>query len=333
MTDNAMRVRKRWIKNIFALSLIVVLFYLVDWRELSGAFSNLSFAAVFLLLAVSILLVYASAMKWSYFLEALSRRVSVFSLFSLYIVGYFVNLLVPSYIGGDALRSYYVGRRVGQHEALTATILERYTGLAAMLLLALVCMWFSRLVTWQIKLAIAALALAVAAVTSLALSPRALAFFGRITQFKDSVRHLERIQSGFHLVRSDKKLLLKAMALSFLYHGFTVFNTVVAAWAVGWHNPPWAELFVVLPVILLIGSLPLTPSGLGLQEGAFFYFLQGIGASPAEALGVAVLLRAKSYCLALAGGVVWLTIPRHERSRETVGSSSAEEELRPCPPP
>ena len=93
-----------------------------------------------------------------------------------------------------------------------------------------------------------------------------------------------------------------------MYHTVTVVNTLAAAAAVGWSQPPVAELFVVLPLILLVGALPLTPNGLGIQEGAFFFFLCAVGASPAQALGVALVLRAKSYVLALFGWLVWLTL-------------------------
>jgi len=315
-----MKVSKRLLKNFAAAAIIALLFFLTDLRELMRAFSHLTFSAVFLLLLISVLLIYTSALKWSLFLAALSRKVPVARLFCLYLVGYFVNLIVPSYVGGDAVRSFYVGRQVGQHEAFTATILERYTGLVAMLFLALVCMWVSTLVTWQIKVALVVVTTALIVVTLLALSKSTLAYMRRFKPLMDVVHHLERIQEGFHLVQRDWVLLLKALLLSFIYHAFTVINTAVAGWAVGWQNPALEELFVVLPIVLLIGSLPLSPSGLGIQEGAFFYFLQGIGASPAEALGVGLILRAKSYLVALLGGLFWLAIPKEERQRKAPSS-------------
>jgi len=53
---------------------------------------------------------------------------------------------------------------------------------------------------------------------------------------------------------------------------------------------------------------PLTPSGLGLQEGAFLFLLQRIGASHAQGLGVGLVLRAKVMLVAVIGGVLWLRV-------------------------
>ena len=64
----------------------------------------------------------------------------VLHLFNLYLVGYFVNLFMPSYLGGDLVRSWYAGKEIGQHEALAATILERYTGFVAMIVLAILAL-------------------------------------------------------------------------------------------------------------------------------------------------------------------------------------------------
>ena len=83
---------------------------------------------------------------------------------------------------------------------------------------------------------------------------------------------------------------------------------VVAAQAVGWENPPVWDLFVVLPLILLLAALPVAPSGLGLQEGAFYFFLHAVGANSGQALGVGIVLRAKSYAIAILGGLVWLRL-------------------------
>ena len=123
------------------------------------------------------------------------------------------------------------------------------------------------------------------------------------------------MQQCLFLVKKKPQLLLKALALSFLFHSFTVFNTMATGWAIGWQAPPFLDLFVVLPLILVISALPLTPQGLGIQEGAFYFFLQHVGASPQQALSIALVLRAKTYVLALCGGVVllWRMFRNHER--------------------
>lgn len=299
--------RGRVLRCILAGLVCFALIVAVDLRSLSEALGKLTLPVFLWLMLISVLLIYISALKWRLFLEGLQRESSAIRLFNLYLVGYFVNLLVPSYVGGDAVRSWYAGKRVGQHEALAATVLERYTGLVAMVVLAFASIWVVDGVTWQIKLAVAVLTVGVVGLTALALSPRLMAW---APQARNFAAHLARVREALLVLLRNRRLLVKTMALSFLFHSFTVVNTIAAGHAVGWTNPPVLDLFTVLPLVLLIGSLPLTPSGLGLQEGAFLFFLTGLGATPAEALGVGVVLRAKSYVLALFGGILWLMIRR-----------------------
>lgn len=295
----------RFLKYLFSILLLLALVYLVDFAELWKALKELSFEAIFYLALLSVLLIYVSALKWKFFLDNFKTGASLWLLFKLYLVGYFVNLLVPSYVGGDLARSWYVGKKVGQHEALAATILERYTGFVAMLLLALCFMWFVDLVTFEIKLAVVLISIGLAVITYVALSPRALALLESLGRLDKVIKHLKKIQLALHLANRNRALLFKALGLSLIFHTLTVINTIAAAYAVGWFDPPLWELFVVLPLILLIGAIPVAPAGLGIQEGAFLFFLSGIGATPAQALGVGVVLRAKLYVLALIGGLIW----------------------------
>lgn len=300
------------VKYLLAFAILGVLIYLVDLRNLISVFREITVESLVYLLLLSVALIYVSAVKWSLFVEALGERVSVFSLCKLYCVGYFVNLLLPSFIGGDVARSFYVGKRIGQHESAAATILERYTGLVAMVTLGCVLMWFSPLVSWQVRCAVGFVAVGLGIVTVCALSPRSIQYASKIPGIHPLVTSLNKIQAALNLARREKRLLAHALLLSFLFHTLTVINTLICAYAVGWNTAPVGDLFVVLPLILLVGALPIAPGGLGLQEGAFVFFLTGVGATPAHALGIGLILRAKSYLLALVGWLFWLTL-KHDR--------------------
>ncbi len=305
-----------------ALGVLGLLLYLADIERLAAALANLTIEAVVLLLLLSVTLVYISALKWQLFLQVRGMRISAIRLFNLYMLGYFVNLIVPSYVGGDVVRSWYAGKQVGQHQAFAATVLERYTGFAAMLILALMFMWRVELVTLQIKAVVILLALGLVVLSVLALKPGMLERCESLPRFAGAARHLRKVQEALLFAKSKPLLLLKALGLSLLFHCLTVVNTLVAAHAVGWHSCSTQDLFVVLPLILLIGAVPVAPSGLGIQEGAFYYFLQGLGGTPAQALGVGLVLRVKSYALAAFGGLVWLFL-RETRDVEGAADSAA----------
>lgn len=293
------------IKFLVAASILGLVFWLVDFSELYRTLHAITWTSIFNLSLITLALIYVSALKWGLFIESFGKPVSSIELFRLYVVGYFVNLFMPSYVGGDLVRTFQVGKDVGQHQALSATILERYTGLVAMITLAFLFMWINPIVTWQIELTVIILMLGLIFATILALSEGTVRLIDSVNLFRTVAKHLRKIQSGLQLARRNHKLVLKALALSYLYHSLTVINIVLCADAVGWHNPDVLYLFTLTPIMLLIIALPVAPSALGLQEATFYFFLQLVGASPAQALGVGLVLRAKSMILALLGGLLY----------------------------
>jgi uncharacterized protein (TIRG00374 family) len=290
---------------LLPLAAVLLLYHAVDVNALIKLFSQLSFKTIAWLMCISFMLVLVSSIKWKIFISFLGGKTSLHELYRLYLVGYFINLILPSYLGGDAVRSFKIGKSVGQHRAAAATILERYTGFTAMLFLGLVASIFTSLATWQMEAILIILFLGVCIFTTLSLSYTLRSYFTFIPYFSKIEVHLNKISEAFHLVKGNGRVLLQTYLLSFLYHSLTVLNTWACASAVGWSSPSIGSLFVVLPIILTIGAVPISPQGLGIQEGAFYFFLTRLGATPEQALGIALILRAKGYVLALIGGLLY----------------------------
>ncbi len=299
--------KKNIIKTIIGiLLLIIILNYFVEPNKLIETLKKISLYYVMLLLTISFILVFISTVKWSLLVKELGEKISLSKLFSLYIIGYFINLFLPSFLGGDLARSVFIGKKIGQHQALSATFLERYTGFFAMLFLGVFFVFFVKFVTPEIKFAICLIFIISTLITILSLSTKLLDKF-KIFPFSDKfLPHLKKIQESFLLFKNNHKLILRTFLLSFLFHTVTVLNTMIAGWAIGWENPPVFGLFIVLPLIFLISVIPISPNGLGIQEGAFSYFLVAIGATPEQALSVALILRIKGYFLGLVGGIFYI---------------------------
>lgn len=297
------------LKKIFtwfiAAICLFLLFRAIDLSALTKLFFTLSLPVLLILIFISLILVLISAIKWQKFIQFLGKKVSLQKLFGLYLEGYYFNLIVPSYLGGDAVRSFQIGKEVGQHNAAASTILERYTGLFAMLSLGLVCTFLTKIVTFEIKLILMGLFLGLSLITLLGLSRSFQEKFNWMPGYSIISSHISKITDSFHLVVGHRVLLLETLLLSYCYHAVAIINTLACGYAVGWQNIPITGLFVVLPIILVVSALPIAPQGLGIQEGAFFYFLTKLGATPEQALGISILLRAKSYCLALVGGALY----------------------------
>jgi hypothetical protein len=304
-------------KLLITLLLIVILMTLVDSKSLFATLHEISLPSLALLMVVSIPLILISVVKWRLFLRAFGADASIRTLCSLYLLGYFVNALLPSSIGGDLARSMSLGQTVGKGKALQATFMERYTGLVAMLLCCVIAVSVEPTVTPAIVAIVVSLGLMVVLGSFFALSPYLISVIANLPFIGQYQHKMKTAQASLRSLCDQPRLLIVALALSIVFHLLAVINTIVAGLAVGWTDIELLKLVVVLPLILIIGSLPITPSGLGLQEGAFFFFLQQAGASPSQALAVGLVLRAKWYILALVGGVVWITGAHQVKSIES----------------
>lgn len=290
-------------KVIIAALLFSFLFWKVPLNQLVQLLTNTTPQLIIIFVFISVLLIYISTLKWKLFLEKEKKDISILKLYNLYLVGYFINLFIPSFVGGDVVRSFKLSSSVSKKTAYSATFLERYTGFIAMLLIAFFCMWLTSKVSINLKLFITFLNF-----TALGVSIILFSRFFDISKIRLLAKFASKILSVKSLIREnlfDKKVMIPAAFLSIIFHIFTVVNTVIAAHMLGWYSVPVFELFLVLPIILTISAIPITPNGLGVQEGAFFVLLQNLGATSEVALGIALLLRLKAYFLGLIGGIFY----------------------------
>jgi uncharacterized protein (TIRG00374 family) len=288
------------------IALVLVLLFVVDVGSVLQSLAQVSTQDILLILFISFLLVWVSVLKWSLFLRELGIHTGVPRLMQLYLFGYFVNLLVPSYVGGDIARTVAAGKGGDKARAFSATFLERYTGLVAMVVMALGGLVFCSAVTPAIRLAVILVGCGTLVATLAVFLGWCSVVARRLAAPQRLIDATKRIESGMKLGLSRPTVLLKAAGLSLLFHLLTIVNTGAVGFAVGWIDIPWMDLLVVVPLILLIGAIPVSPQGLGIQEGAFLFFLVSVGATDAQAMSIGIILRAKSYLLALLGGAFWL---------------------------
>ena len=67
-------------------------------------------------------------------------------------------------------------------------------------------------------------------------------------------------------------------------------------------------LFVLVPSIICVSALPITPSGLGVRENLYVFMLSAapILANPASALSLSLLAFAGSLFWSIVGGIVYV---------------------------
>lgn len=304
---------------LLACVVLLILVSYVGFRDILQVFADLRWYYIVTLIGMSGLLILVSCIKWQLFIEASGHKVYLTTLIWYYIQSYFFSLFLPSILGGDVARSYQLGKSLGKYKsAFAATFIERFTGLLAMAMLAIFFVILGADVTSSMRFSIIIFAGLIALSSIIIFSRKfsrlfcnllvgSLKFVGFTGLGAKISVLLDNINVAMEFACNNYSLLAKAILLAFCFHFFAAVNTYIAALAVGWDDANLASLCVMVPLVLLVSAIPLTPSSIGIQEGAYFYFLTNLGSTDSQALAIGFILRAKNLLLAILGGLILFT--------------------------
>jgi uncharacterized protein (TIRG00374 family) len=125
--------RKQFInllKIVVSITLLVVIFASLEFDVFVAVVGR---ANPWLLLAALILIllgVVVRAYRWQILLNAIGVRVVLGELIAIYFIGFLFNNLLPSGLGGDAMRMIELNRHTERgSDAVTSVIVDRYLGL------------------------------------------------------------------------------------------------------------------------------------------------------------------------------------------------------------
>ncbi len=244
------------------------------------------------------------------------------------LVAHFFNSFFLGSTGGDLMKAYYAARETHHKktEAVVTVFVDRLVGLWAMLLFAGIMM----LPNWSLLSSDRMLRLPILIVLCMLLACTflvTLAFYGgvsrRWTGARDWLKRLpkgERLEQSLEACRQfgrEKSFVLRALGISMLLNAVTVFQFMVLADGLKLHVS-LLQLFVIVPTIICIASLPITPSGLGVRENLFVIMLAAapIAVQATPALSLSLLAYAGTLGWSLAGGIVYLMFKERHHLKE-----------------
>lgn len=230
-----------------------------------------------------------------------------------YFVSHAAGQVLPTAIGGDAMRIYEAARRHPRDRStLTGSILlERVLGGCATLLLAAVgfALAAGRYDIGAYLWVEAAIAVAAVVLAGVLFSRRARPLLAYLAPPLRPLRletPLRAAYEGVHAYRRRARVVLAAFAVTVATQAFRVLAIWLMARAAGVDLGP-RPFFVMGPILFLVGLIPFTVNGLAVRESFFLSFLGGLGVAPDRAFATGFLYFLLSIGLALPGGliVVW----------------------------
>jgi len=331
LSQDSEKGKKRHILNLLRIFVaggaLFLAFKNQNMAELGGQLLQLNpliFAvAVGLFLFAQVLFV----IRWRLLLQVLSIHISLWVGLKLHFLGWFYNNALPSSVGGDLLRAWYVTHHCDRNkrtEAALSVFFDRAIGLSGMILMASACYWlisveeqftvganevskqtgiFNGIAdSWLVLAALAAGIVAVFCAVAANKKGRALLFglWGRFCGIA------VKGASAVKLFGKKPVTIICALGLTVFLQGISI----LGFWLLGRNlgiETPMKYYFVFFPVSWLIGTIPISIGGLGVIEGSVKFMFEAVGVLEKNASAIAVCQRLVWWVSSLPGVFIHLS--------------------------
>ena len=263
--------------------------------------------------AFAILVLALVPLSWRWQRLLLARGISerLGWLLRAYFVSYTASQVLPTSLGGDAMRIVETSRRhPGEGGEIAGTvILERGLGGVATLLLGLVgfAIAIGRLSIGAYVVLEGAIAAATVLLVALVFSRRARRVLRRLERPFARFRitgQVKRIYLSLHAYGRAPRLVAELLALTVAVQAFRILTIWLCGLAVGVHESP-LPYFVMGPMFFLVMLAPFTLNGFALREAFFVSFLGQLGVSADRAFSTGFLYFLLAVALSVPGAAIW----------------------------
>lgn len=309
------------IKGLISALFIVILLYIMKDKygqiiEVLKKTDIAVFAAGFLVFMAALAI---AAFRLRLIIEAHGDiGITYLDVLSLTVIGYFFNNFLPTSIGGDVVKAYYLARKTKTGtESIALIFIDRAIGLFTMIFMAFAALFLVKrdIIDERARHMLYAIAAAsVLVVVFMANKNFARKFAFLLALVRPIEKKLVLVYEAAHKFKQHKGLLLKSLAVSVLSQ-FVYFASIgLTAMSIGLRIPVM-DILLRMPIVSAMSLLP-SINGLGVREGATVVLFGGL-VGKANAFALTVLMLAVLFITSILGGVVYSLSPQFKmRIRE-----------------
>ena len=265
------------------------------------------------------------AFRWWYLLRVLGVKLPLWEVTRLAYLGLFFNNIVPGTVGGDLVKAWYVSK----HEHKTAGVLvsiflDRILGLMAMAIIAAVMLCVVLLSGWESLEKMRPAAITVAIVGGLLVGAlgvllsdtlRRWFHLDKIYKRLPIAHHFEAAGEAVSIYRKRIGSLVLAVCMTFVAHLCMFCSIAFLGSAMGMDTAVFTFL-VYLPLIYILGAVPITPGGVGIVENLYVEAFRTVTVGASTIIALAMLARLIPILWSLPGLVVAITGPKLPKASE-----------------
>ncbi len=284
--------------------------------EIKEVLENPNWGWLWAALAVYAFSAFLGAIQWAWVLKAAGIVAPNREIRRLYFIGLFFNNFLPANIGGDAYKVVDLGRR--ENRALgvfCSTLMDRLIGLTALTFLAVIFLAIAAVAGFPLPMsallmipATFGLAALLAVLLSRRLSRLLPGFFKRLG-WVGGARQVAKMTHEFALFRPRIRWLnwifLFSLFIQFLRMVTHLFVALGLGLALGMEQV--VQLMVLVPMLALSLTLPITINGIGLRESVAAQLLVFCGLAAPQVVAMETTAFLIQVVFSLQGGLLlWL---------------------------
>jgi len=293
---------KLLIRIIISIMLLAFFATQVDLKETIKLILSSNY--IYLIICVLIYMVGQAicAYKWKLITKVAGYRKTLSEHIEYYFIGMFFNLFLPSTIGGDVGKAYYLyknDKNGRKSTAVYSVIAERFTGLSVLVWLGTIATVTPAAAPVPFIFKFLGISLTLTILIGSPLFP------GFIKKFFKPDHWLNRKLLNDVLVFWDHTLIAKCLFWSLISHLLIVVIHILIGLSINLHLPI-GYYFIFYPIVSIIGFLPISFNGIGIREGSYIYFLSLIGISQGAGFAFGLLWFVIIVITSLIGGIFYI---------------------------
>lgn len=303
-----------------------LIWFLLSSIDIGAAKDRILDADPMMILCASVVLIVqvcVAGMRWWAVMRAIGSPLPWLELTRLFWIGAFFSQALPSSVGGDPIRIYMAYKDgLPLSKAINGVMLERVVTVVGLAILAIVVQpWFlpkldegSRMLTVGV-LGMLSAGTIVGLIVLMCLDrlPEALARF--------------RIVRGMNALAADTRRLfinLSGASSAVFFGVLTHVNISLCVYFLALSlkvDVSWIDCMVLMPLVILVTTLPISIAGWGVREGAMVTAFALVAVPREGALVLSLTLGILAVVLMIPGGVLWLL---GRKSGESISAADAE---------
>jgi glycosyltransferase 2 family protein len=299
------------IKAVVSTSLLYLIIINIDWHEVS---KNLKSANYILLVVAFILNIVERAeltYKWNLLIWIRGIQISFVRLFFINSIGGFWGLFLPSSLGTDVVRGYYLAKNNSAKSiTISSIVVDRILGMFSLMLLGVISLFVAGALIPNTNIRFYALFLfVIVTILFYLFQKEKTAFFIKELLKKIKYKKLTEAISKLHFSILEYRKYPKTLILSFLITVLVQITRVLTYYMIALAfniSFPIIYFFLIIPIIMLVIMIPVSIGGLGVREGTFIASFALVGMSMNNAVIISFSNSFINTLVTSLGGIVYL---------------------------